>query len=130
MGWHGPRDGYKSVAEAIADNFKPADIIEQAHSGAPGGGVGWVLLAPHVAKDGAPLIVCALVEGGLVKFMATTEGPFYYSVPLAWLDLAPERAGFNGNDHTWRESVKQWHAQGRGRALGVVVPSGGVSADD
>jgi hypothetical protein len=44
--------------------------------------------------------------------------------------VAPERAGFNGNDHTWRESVKQWHAQGRGRALGVVVPSGGVSADD
>jgi len=139
MGWHGPVGGYKSVSQAIADNFEPGSILDERGDARPGGGVGWVLLSGAAMQDGAPLIVCVLVEGGMVKLMDSTMGPYYYDAPIAWLDLVPVRDSCGGSEHGWRAEVRA-RAAGqpvrtvrRGSMLmesAIVVPAEGVSCDD
>ena len=128
MGWHGPREGYRSVEQAIRDNFRPDEIAEVAHSGRPGGdGVGWVR-GERSATDGAPWICCVLLERGLVKILGVEVHPYYYGVPAAWLDLVPSRGG--EWEEEWRARVRLKSTNPREAFTGIVVPSGGVSCDD
>lgn len=108
MGWHGPRAGYRSVGEAIADNF--SEYAEAAHSGRTGDGVGWVR-GETSDYDGAPWICCVLLEGGLVKIMGVECHPYFYGCPVGWLDLVPSRGG---------EMEEEWRARVRMRASGVA----------
>lgn len=40
------------------------------------------------------------------KDLSESMGPYYYSCPLAYLDMAPEA------DAAWRQKVREWHARG------------------
>ena len=55
--------------------------------------IGCTLLAPHKAF------------GWGYKSMDESAGPYYYSCPLAYLDLAPEVCP------EWRQGVRRWHVQ-------------------
>lgn len=60
------------------------------------------------------LIVCYLIGydrgSGLYGYrdLGETDGPFYYSCPLSFLDMAPEPEGENVKE--WRENVRRFHA--------------------
>lgn len=98
MGWSGPREGYRNIQAAIADQFK-AEHIDAQHI--VSAGLAWLLLSPAVSRNGEPLIVCVLLDRGLVKVMSTNEGPYYHGCPLAWYERAPEFTEY-GYDRAWR----------------------------
>jgi len=64
-------------------------------------------------KDGNPqrYIRCDLLEyrNGMWGYKPLQEAmqPYYYSCPLAYLDMAPEQS------RAWRDKVRAWHAQRR-----------------
>lgn len=63
--------------------------------------IGCTLLAPHKAF------------GWGYKSMDESVEPYYYSCPLAYLDMAPEASA------EWRRRVREWHARmGRRVAIG------------
>ena len=50
------------------------------------------------------LLGCERGSGWGYKCMDESMGPFYYSCPLSYLDLAPTVA-----NHKWRQAVKAYH---------------------
>jgi hypothetical protein len=77
----------------------------------------WVLAQPH---DHEPQIGLFLLQRGSDgcwghKDMDEGSGPYYYSCPLRWLELAPEPPcsvdGHRGSGRPWRDFVREHHEQ-------------------
>lgn len=61
------------------------------------------------AGQSTVVIVCHLLQGAGSRwgYKSVTEvmHPYYYSCPLSYLDMAPERS------RRWRNGVRAWHAR-------------------
>jgi hypothetical protein len=63
------------------------------------------------------------------KNLSESEGPCYYSCPLAYLDLVPEPEGLYATG--WREKVRRYHAtRGRTLRVGEMVTLFGCSINE
>lgn len=67
-------------------------------------------------RDGKRIITCDLLEhNGGFKAMDESWHPYYYSCPLAFLDMAPIV------NNQWRDNVKMNHKQGFSKTIGPHV---------
>lgn len=75
-----------------------------------GGAVLWAVWANPAAKR--QMIVCHLLQPGHGgwghKDLAESSGPYFYSCPLRYLEMAPEV------NPAWRERVREYHQRGQG----------------
>lgn len=109
MGWYGSLT-WKTVDDVtravLADSGMESGWKVKAHRRTREGG--YNVLWSVVVVEGVPRIRCDLMskEGGEwgYKPMGESSGPFYYSCPLAFLDMAPEV------NAEWRKGVREFHA--------------------
>ncbi len=74
---------------------------------------------------GCDLLACQRGFGWGYKNMSESMGPFYYSCPLAYLDMVPVA------NQEWRDKVREYHAS-RNRVvdIGDVIVFEGVSVPE
>lgn len=124
MGWE---YGWKSRKELIAYlcNEQPRSrTLARKATSERGQPVLWTVqeISPENKESPAyRLIVCYLIgydrPSGLYGYreLGETDGPYYYSCPLSFLDMAPEPEGENVKE--WRENVRRFHAEMAENAL-------------
>jgi hypothetical protein len=119
MGWlyntH-PQSKDSFVKEILTRNFFAGGTLALMGHAVRGNRL-WVLIKP---KNQDPLIGLFLLQrdNGCwgYKDMDESMGPFHYDCPLRWLDRAPEPPscpvdGHRGSRRTWRDFVRDHHAQ-------------------
>lgn len=125
MGWE---YGWKSRKELIAylcEEQKRCKTLARKIASERGQPVLWTVreMSPKNKESSSyRLIVCYLIDYdrsyGLYGYreLGETDGPYYYSCPLSFLDMAPEPEGENVKE--WRENVRKFHAKMEENARG------------
>jgi hypothetical protein len=126
MGWDGfnARDWDEAERRHFA-GFAPhlLERIEGERTGAAR-----VFWAIHEGKAGGEVIVCHLAERDArgmfwFKVMDESVAPYFYSVPLSWLDRVPAPACPWPGVPSWRDKVR---ALAAGRPLALLLRAEGV----
>ena len=104
MGWSGNHNRAQYVAEVRRgwSNAERAVTVRKHHKE---GQEDWFIL-DVVNADGTTeaAITMLLWDGGMVKSMDETSGPFYHGCPVSWLDEVPEPDSEFAHD--WRMRVR------------------------
>jgi len=123
MGWEYAWNSRKELIAHLCDEQTGYRTLARKATSERGQSVLWAVheLGPeHEDNPGLRFIVCYLIghdrRHGLYgyKELGETMGPFYYSCPLSFLEMAPEPEGENVKE--WRECVRKYHADMAERA--------------
>jgi hypothetical protein len=120
MGWYGAYE-WQSRGDVIRALNAPKGEYDEAHSklvkAASVGSNLWQVR--ELVKTGERCIILHMIQGGkregfTYKPVEETMGPYQYSCPLSYLDLAPQPLGPDGKPHEWSEKwragVREYHA--------------------
>lgn len=109
MGWYGNKGNRKYVIEQLTAGNNRTKCIRHCFRGNAFRGVLWqVWECSIVSKTFITVDILEYRNGQWYnKPLDESMGPYYYSCPLAYLDLAPVE------NAPWRETVKAYHAKAK-----------------
>ncbi len=142
MGWYS--ENYRSRKDLVKKLTKgkalatPGGLVARyiclahCYRGCIFSGILWSVWEQKVTKDGIHVkpiqrwIRCNLLRhrtswGWSVKTMDEIAGPFFYSCPLRYLEMAPVV------DRHWRACVREYHRRLKARRAGTSSPSTSIS---
>ena len=109
MGWYSNRGNRKYVIEQLTAGNNRTKCIRHCYRGNAFTGVLWqVWECDIIPKTFITVDILEYRNGQWYnKPVDESMGPYYYSCPLAYLDLA------SVENPAWRESVKEYHAKAK-----------------
>lgn len=113
MGWYSNRGNRKYVIEQLTAGNNRTKCIRHCYRGNAFTGVLWqVWECDIIPKTFITVDILEYRNGQWYnKPIDESMGPYYYSCPLAYLDLA------SVENPAWRESVKEYHAKAKRKQL-------------
>lgn len=113
MGWYGNKGNRKYVIEQLTAGNNRTKCIRHCFRGNAFKGVLWqVWECSILSKTFITVDILEYINGQWYnKPLDESMGPYYYSCPLAYLDLAPVE------NAVWRKSVYEYHAKAKSKRL-------------